>query len=94
MTKPATRDALAEAERSARSLSLSIVLTLLAVGAAAAFLASCGSLDAQYVEADRATYDSISPWVREKADPEADAAKILVLDSWKLRLETAEGSLR
>lgn len=65
--------------------------TILAALAAFLCLASCGTVQEQYVEADRATYESIAPWVRAKADPVADEGKLLVLDSWELRLKTAEG---
>ena len=82
---------LREAERSARSLSLAVVLSVFGAILALGWLTGCGSLDKQYTEADRATYDSLAPWVRAKADPVADESKLLVLDSWELRLKTAEG---
>lgn len=86
-----TSEQLREAEQSARSLSLSIVLAVIAAVALTGFLASCGTVQEQYREADRATFDSLAPWVRAKADPVADESKLLVLDSWELRLKTAEG---
>ena len=67
-----------------RSTSLAALAGLLC-------LASCGTVQEQYIESDRATYDSLAPWVRAKADPVADESKLLVLDSWELRLKQAEG---
>ncbi len=65
-------------------------------------LAGCSALnvDAEYVKADRATYDLVAPIVRDLADtdPTNDPdltgvngrAVISALDSWQLRLEKAE----
>lgn len=74
----------------AAELAVAVLIAAAFVGIL--ILGSCGTLDEQYVEADRATFNSLEPWIRTNADPVADESKILVLDSWKLRLETAEGA--
>lgn len=63
-----------------------------------AVLPSCGLLGCagpreQYVRADRATYESIAPWVRAKADEDIpeDHAKLGDLEAWELRLRAGEG---
>lgn len=56
-------------------------------------LCSCTSPREQYVQADRATYESLAPWVRQKADPAnvEDQAKVGDLEAWDLRIRAAEG---
>lgn len=63
-----------------------------------AILPSCGLLGCaspreQYVKADRATYESIAPWVKQKADEDIpeDHAKLGDLRAWDLRIKAAEG---
>lgn len=58
-------------------------------------LCSC-SVQSSYVAADRATYDAIAPFHRQyvEADPSLGPDQrelaLLVLDTWRVRLETAE----
>ena len=56
-------------------------------------LLGCAGPRESYVKADRATYESLAPWVKQKADPAnvEDAAKVGDLDAWELRIRAAEG---
>lgn len=71
-----------------------------------ATLCSCPANEAiqrQYVKADRATYDAISPVVRDLADDDAEndpdlsgvngEALLMLVNSWDDRLTAAEASL-
>lgn len=52
--------------------------------------AGCGSLSAQYVEADRLTYDALAPWVSEQSPPQ-DIKDLMT--SWEVRLQKGEAEV-
>jgi hypothetical protein len=59
-------------------------------------LGSCGALEQQYVQADRATYNAIAPAYRAylQADPlltpDARLMRLDTVESWRVRIESAE----
>jgi len=71
-----------------------------ALAAAILFSAACGSVDATYVQADRALYEVLAPAHRSyiEADPALDAERKLrrqrLLDSWDLRIRQAEAATK
>jgi hypothetical protein len=74
-----------------RRIAATLALTALAPIA----LSSC-SVDSSYVAADRATYDAVAPFHRHYVesdptlDPDQRELALLILDTWRIRLETAE----
>lgn len=66
----------------------------------AAVLGGCAWPSSSYVEADRKTYAAVEPAFRGyvEADAALDAtqreSRLLVLESWRLRLEAAEEAAR
>lgn len=71
-------------------ICVSLLLILLALAA----LTGCASLDAQYVAADRQTFESVGPRLQTyKADHPDDTGADDVYRSWQMRLESAEKSL-
>lgn len=72
--------------------------TILSLGAfTMVCLSACGSLNKQYVEADRVTYEQISPiisdWYGLKDDPGLEQAVRIKMQSWEHRIEAAENAL-
>lgn len=61
-----------------------------------ACVSGCGSLDREYVRADRATFDAIAPeyldYIREDGDLDAEQKHLrrLNVGAWQQRLEAAE----
>lgn len=60
------------------------------------FLVGCASLDKSYVQADRATFEAISPYYEAKVTNDPDLRtwekelKLEILESWEERLIEAE----
>lgn len=52
--------------------------------------AGCGSLSQQYVEADRLTFDALSPWVAEQSPPQEIED---LMTSWEVRLQKGEAEV-
>lgn len=63
---------------------------------AALLMTACGSLDKQYVEADRATFDAVAPRYSKYLDEDKALDDTTrqerkdTITSWRVRLETAE----
>lgn len=85
------RAAQSRTERTARNLMLSLLVL-------AGVVATCGCTPSDsYVQADRATFDAIAP--AHRAYVQQDAAltleqrdrRLTALDTWRQRLEAAEG---
>lgn len=62
------------------------------------FVVGCGSLHADYVEKDRATYDAMKPFVERgieaTKDPTEKKAGKLLHRSWEGRLKAAEEKIK
>jgi hypothetical protein len=51
----------------------------------------CGSLNQQYVEADRATFDTLSPWIQAQNPPQHIED---VRQTWEIRLQKGEAEVK
>lgn len=77
--------------RSMMQLAVALVLPL-------ALLGGCGSPTSAYVQADRATFEAVAPEYRAYVtvdgglDAGQRARRIRTIDTWRLRLESAEKS--
>lgn len=73
-----------------------LIATLVAAACALLLLTGCPSISAAHVKADRDTWNSLNPWILEKADLtiERDQQKLAVWNAWELELRAAEGKLQ
>lgn len=74
--------------------TLSARMALLSVFLSIPVLSGCGSLQEEYVKADRLTYEDLAPIVVRGAntlEPEDRDRKLRTLATWDLRLKKAEG---